>query len=51
MENFVTFPFDPNLTQTGIWRGKRRKIDFAACRNFSGRRHSYFSLFFIRRLP
>ena len=24
MENFVTFPFDPNATQTGIRSGKRR---------------------------
>ena len=30
MENFVTFPFDPNLTQTGFRSGKRRKINFAA---------------------
>ena len=46
MENFVTFPFDPNATQTGIWSGKRRKINFAACRSNSGRRRSYFLLYF-----
>ena len=34
------------LTQTGIWSGKRRKINFAACRSISGRRRSYFSLYF-----
>lgn len=45
MENSVTFPFDPNATQTGIRSGKRRKINFAACRSTSGRRHSHFSLF------
>ena len=28
----MTFPFDPNLTQTGIWSEKRRKIENAACR-------------------
>ena len=45
MENSVTFPSDPNPTQTGIRSGKRRKINFAACRSSSGRRHSHFSLF------
>ena len=35
MENFVTFPFDPNATQTGFWSGKRRKISFAACQSIS----------------
>ena len=44
-ENSVTFPSDPNPTQTGFWSGKRRKINFAACRSTSGRRHSHFSLF------
>ena len=28
MENSVTFPFDPNVTQTGIRSGKRRKMKF-----------------------
>ena len=51
MENFVTFPFDPNATQTGIRSGKRRKINFAACRSNSGRRCALFCSFFIRRLP
>ena len=53
MENSVTFPFDPNPTQTGIRSGKRRKINFAACRSFSGRRRALFCSFFavIRRLP
>ena len=46
MENSVTFPFAPPATQTGIWSEKRRKINFAACRSFSGRRRSYFSLYF-----
>ena len=46
MEIFVTFPFDPNPTQTGFWSGKHRKINFAACRSNSGRRRSYFSLYF-----
>ena len=45
IENFVTFPFDPNPTQTGIRSGKRRKREFAACRSTSGRRRSHFSLF------
>ena len=44
MENFVTFPFDPNVTQTGIRSGKRRKLENAACRSNSGRPHSCFSL-------
>ena len=35
MENFVTFPFDPNLTQTGIRSGKHRKRKFAACQSIS----------------
>lgn len=35
MENFVTFPFDPNATQTGFWSGKRRKREFAACQSIS----------------
>ena len=53
MEIFVTFPFDPNLTQTGIRSGNRRKINFAACRSFSGRRRARFCSFLvvIRRLP
>ena len=53
MENFVTFPFDPNPTQTGIRSGKRRKIIFAACRSSSGRRRARFCSFLvvIRRLP
>ena len=46
MENSVTFPFDPNPTQTGIRSGKRRKREFAACRSNSGGRHSHFSLYF-----
>ena len=46
MENFVTFPFGPNATQTGIWSRKHRKISFAACRSSSDRRRSYFSLYF-----
>ena len=46
MENSVTFPSDPNLTQTGFRSGKHRKINFAACRSNSGRRRSYFSLYF-----
>ena len=46
MENFVTFPFDPNATQTGFRSGKRRKREFAACRSNSGGRHSHFSLYF-----
>ena len=45
MENSAHFPFDPNVTQTEIRSGKHRKINFAACRSFSGRRHSHFSLF------
>ena len=46
MENSVTFPSDPNVTQTGIRSGKRRKREFAACRSNSGGRHSHFSLYF-----
>ena len=46
MENFVTFPFDPNLTQTGFRSGKRRMRKFAACRSFSGRRRALFCSFF-----
>ena len=42
MEIFVTFPFDPNLTQTGIRSGNRRKINFAACRSISGGQQSFF---------
>ena len=42
MKNSVTFPSDPN----GIRSEKRRKINFAACRSSSDRRHSYFSLYF-----
>ena len=34
MENFVTFPFDPNPTQTGIRSGKRRMRKFSACQSF-----------------
>ena len=53
MENFVTFPSDPNATQTGIRSGKRRKREFAACRSFSDRRCVFFCPFFtvIRHLP
>ena len=49
----LAFWSDPNLTQTGIWSGKRRKINFAACRSSSGRRCVLFCSFFvvIRRLP
>ena len=46
MENSVTFPSDPNPTQTGIRSGKRRKREFAACRSFSGRRRALFCSFF-----
>ena len=46
MENSVTFPFDPNPTQTGIRSGKRRKREFAACRSSSGRRRALFCSFF-----
>ena len=46
MEDSVTFPFDPNLTQTGFWSGKRRKINFAACRSNSSRRRALFCSFF-----
>ena len=49
MENSAHFPFDPNVTQTGIRSGKRRKINFAACRSNSGRRHSHFSLYFAKK--
>lgn len=42
MKNSVTFPFDPNPTQTGIRSGNRRKISFAACRSISSRRQSFF---------
>ena len=46
MENFVTFPSDPNPTQTGIRSGKRRMRKFAACRSSSGRRCALFCSFF-----
>ena len=46
MENSVTFPSDPNLTQTGFWSGKRRKREFAACRSSSDRRCVLFCSFF-----
>ena len=46
MENSVTFPSDPNLTQTGIRSGNRRKREFAACRSSSGRRRALFCSFF-----
>ena len=46
MENSVTFPSAPNLTQTGIRNGKRRKINFAACRSNSDRRCALFCSFF-----
>ena len=46
MENSAHFPFDPNATQTGIRSGKRRKINFAACRSSSGRRRALFCSFF-----
>ena len=46
MENSVTFPFDPNATQTGIRSRKRRKINFAACRSISSRRRALFCSFF-----
>jgi hypothetical protein len=53
MENSVTFPFDPNATQTGFWSGKRRKLENAACRSISGKRRALFCSFLavIRRLP
>ena len=53
MENSAHFPFDPNVTQTGFWSGKRRKISFAACRSSSGRRRALFCSFLavIQRLP
>ena len=53
MENSVTFPSDPNLTQTGFRSGKHRKINFAACRSISGGRRARFCSFLvvIRRLP
>ena len=46
MENSVTFPFDPNLTQTGIRSRKRRMRKFAACRSISSRRRALFCSFF-----
>ena len=46
MENSVTFPSDPNPTQTGIRSGKRRKREFAACRSSSDRRRALFCSFF-----
>ena len=46
MENSVTFPFDPNATQTGIRSGNRRKREFAACRSISSRRRALFCSFF-----
>ena len=46
MENSVTFPSDPNLTQTGFRSGKRRKLENVACRSFSGRRRALFCSFF-----
>ena len=46
MENSAHFPFDPNATQTGIRSGKRRKINFAACRSISSRRRALFCSFF-----
>ena len=53
MENSVTFPSDPNPTQTGIRSGKCRKISFAACRSISSGRRARFCSFLvvIRRLP
>ena len=45
MEDSVTFPFDPNLTQTGFWSGKRRKINFATYRSISDSRRSLFRFF------
>ena len=45
MENFVTFPFDPNPTQTGFRSGKRRKREFAAYRSISDSRRSLFRFF------
>ena len=47
MENSVTFPSDPNATQTGFWSGKRRKKEFAACRSFSGRWRVLFCSFLL----
>ena len=35
MENSVTFPSDPNVTQTEIRSGKHRKREFAACQSIS----------------
>ena len=53
MENSVTFPSDPNPTQTGFWSGKRQKINFAACRSISSGRRARFCSFLvvIRHLP
>ena len=53
MGNFVTFPSDPNPTQTGIRSGKHRKLENAACRSFSGRRRALFCSFLAltRHLP
>ena len=45
MENSVTFPSDPNVTQTGIRSGKRRKREFAAYRSISDSRRSLFRFF------
>ena len=41
----MTFPFDPNLTQTGIRSEKRRKREFAAYRSISDSRRSLFRFF------
>ena len=45
MENSVTFPFDPNVTQTGFWSGTRQNAQNRRPPEFSGRRRSHFSLF------
>ena len=50
MENFVTFPFDPNATQTGIRSGKRWKREFAACQSISAGGTVIFRSIFLKTL-
>ena len=46
MENFVTFPFDTNLTQTGFRSGKRRKLESTRLpEQFRQAAQSFFVLF------
>ena len=50
MENFVTFPFDPNATQTGIRSGKRRNVQNRCLpEHFRQATQSFFALFFSKR--